>query len=103
METKEVKAELTFMEKMKSWKRWVGVIMTVLPIILQAITGAIGWPVAIVSAVVAAAAMIFGLAQEDAARLKAAGMAIAAAIANEKPKKEEEEEEEEWEEEEEEE
>lgn len=79
----ELKTELTLVDKLKSWKRWAGVVAFVAPILLQAVTAAIGWPVAIITAVLGAVALILGLAQEDAARLKAVGLVLVAAITNE--------------------
>lgn len=76
----ELKTELTFLDKLKSWKRWMAALGAVVPIIVQAATGAMGWPLAIVLSVVALAVGVLGLAKEDAARLTAAGTAIAAAI-----------------------
>jgi hypothetical protein len=80
----EVKTELSLLDKLKSWKRWMAVLGAVLPILVQGITGELGWPVAIATAVVALVAGILGLAKEDAARLQAAGVAIAGAFEKEK-------------------
>ena len=88
----ELKSELTIWDKLKSWKRWMAVAAALVPLLVQAFTGAVGWPVTIVAMVVALAVGIMGLAKEDAARLTAVGMVIANAVTKDDGEEDEEEE-----------
>lgn len=58
-------------DKLKSWKRWAWVISTVLPIVLEALTGKITWPVAGGASFVALLTGMGIIAQEDVAKIKA--------------------------------
>ena len=73
--------KLSFLEKLGSWKRWGWIAGSVLPILGQALTGELGWPIAAGLAIATLITGIFGLAKEDAARLEATAKVLAAQIA----------------------
>jgi biopolymer transport protein ExbB/TolQ len=58
-------------KKLKSRKFWLGLLGTVSPIALQAITGQIGWQMAAGMSTAALITTIMGLAHVDAATAKA--------------------------------
>ncbi len=60
----------TFFEKLKSWKRWLGVLAAVLPIVLEALNGAMGWPDALRLSVMGALGAMGLLAADDHSKRK---------------------------------
>lgn len=68
-------------EKLKSRKFWLGVIGAVLPVVMQALTGQVGWFEALGLSLSSMIAAIFGLSLEDAAKQKAKALAsVASAV-----------------------
>jgi len=76
----ELKAELSLKDKLLSTKRWMVAVGAALPVLTEALTSELSWPVAITLSVVALIAGVLGLAKEDAARLTAAAQVLATQI-----------------------
>ena len=67
--------EMTVVERLKSRKTWLTIGGAAVPYLLQALTGAVSWPVAALASTIIVVAGILGIAAEDVARLVAQAMA----------------------------
>lgn len=72
--------KLTFLDKLKSWKRWMVALAVTIPFFIQLYTSQVGWPMTVGLTVAALCVGVVGLAAEDSARLLSVAASLIGAI-----------------------